>query len=88
LITHYAYIDRPVASGLNTAWLEASKSKKKAATDTANETTETMDDEAALSTRPDFPLSPKIDRNQLQANLAGASRRNLNRKNTVRLIIR
>lgn len=47
-----------------------------------------MDDEAALSTRPDFPLSPKIDRNQLQANLAGASRRNLNRKNTVRLIIR
>jgi hypothetical protein len=46
-----------------------------------------MDDEAALSTRPDFPLSPKIDRNQVQAKLAKAGRRNPNRKNTARLII-
>jgi hypothetical protein len=44
----------------------------------------TLDDEAALSTRPDFPLSPdRFDREAANAKLAKASKRNPFRKNEV-----
>jgi hypothetical protein len=73
----------PTASGLNAAWLASSRSKKKGAgaTEAANHT---LNDEAALSTQPDFPLSPdQFDRAAVNAKLAKASKRNPLRKNEV-----
>lgn len=73
----------PVASGLNTEWVKVQKAKNKGPTEVA----QCMDDEAALSTRPDYPPSPtKFDREVADARLAtakaGTSRSK--RKNTVR----
>jgi hypothetical protein len=77
----------PVASGLNPSWLKAQNTKKK---DTAvHRATESMDDEAALSTRPDFPPSPNFDRKAATEQLERAQLniRNPSRKNAVRFSI-
>ena len=75
------YTGSSVASGLNTAWLEDQKSRKKCAAEVA----EKMDDEAALSTRPDFPPTQKFDRKAANALLAKANleKRDPSRKNIV-----
>ena len=87
----HGFDDRlPVASGLNPEWLKTQKSKKKgSAGSEAHRSTEDMDDEAALSTRPDFPLSPKFDRNAANERLEKAkpSKRNPSRKNAVHFTI-
>jgi hypothetical protein len=71
----------PTASGLNIAWLAASRSKKQGATEVEKHM---LDDEAALSTRPDFPRSPdKFDHEAANAALLKASKRNLTRQNAV-----
>jgi hypothetical protein len=71
----------PTASGLNAAWLTGSRSRK-GATEAVKHI---LDDEAALSTRPDFPPSPaRFDREAANAKLAKASKRNMSRKNEVR----
>ena len=77
----------PVASGLNVKWATAPKSKSKSNKTKPGtaEATKSMDDEAALSTRPDFPPSPeKFDREGANNQLARANKRDLSRKNTVR----
>ena len=46
-------------SGLKAAWVAPKKAKGTAGTAAmGSETRETMDDQVALSTRPDFPPSP------------------------------
>jgi hypothetical protein len=73
----------PVASGLNVKWASTSKSKSTKAKATV-ETAKRMDDEAALSTRPDFPPSPeKFDREGANYQLARANKRDPSRKNKV-----
>jgi len=58
-----------VASGLNTKWVKVQKAKNKGPTEVA----QCMDDEAALSTRPDYPPLPtKFDREVADARLATA----------------
>lgn len=57
----------PVASGLNTEWVKAQKNKG------PTEVAQCMGDEAALSTRPDYPPSPtKFDRKAADAKIATA----------------
>ena len=75
------YAGSSVTSGLNTAWLEEKKSRKKRAAEFA----EKMDDEAALSTRPNFPPTQKFDCKAANTLLAKANleKRNPSRKNTV-----
>jgi hypothetical protein len=65
----------PVASGLSAEWVKArmtvkaQKTKKKGPT----QVTQCMDDDAALSTRPDYPPSPtKFNRKVADAKLATA----------------
>lgn len=72
-----------IASGLNTAWHEAQKSKKKRVTIA----TEKMDNAAAMSMRPNFPPSPRFDRQAANDQLAKVKpdKRNPSRKNTVSL---
>jgi hypothetical protein len=65
----------PTASSLNPAWLAASHSKKQGATEAEKHM---LDDEAALSTRPDFPRSPdKFEHEAANAALVKASKHNL-----------
>ena len=80
----------PVASGLSGEWLKAQKTvKAQKAKEGPTEIGQCMDDEAALSTRPDYPPSPtKFDRIAADAMLATAragTSRSI-RKNTVRLL--
>ena len=81
MINNDSRVGATVASGLNTAWLRKQKSRKRHAVEVA----EKMDDEAALSTRPDFPPSPKFDRKAANIQLAKANldKHNPARKNMV-----
>jgi hypothetical protein len=66
LVNHKLYNRQAIASGLNAAWIKAQKSRKKGTM------VQGMDDDMALSTRPDFPPSPKLDRKAVHAQLATA----------------
>ena len=78
-------ISPPVASGLSTEWVKAQKTKKG-----STEVAHCVDDEAALSTRPDYPPSPtKFNRNVADAKFATARAKaraggRSTRENTVR----
>jgi len=71
-------IDSSLASGLNATWIAVQKAKKLTIV-------HEMDDDAVISTRPDFPASPEFDRKAADAQLekANMNRRNLSRKNMV-----
>lgn len=77
---NYHHIRLPVASGFNPNWLKASelaKSKgRKQATIQPIQSTMAFDDDAALSTRPDFPPSPiNFDRQRANAKISNAAQR-------------
>jgi hypothetical protein len=59
-------IDSSLATGLNTTWIAAQKAKK-------HTIVQEMDDDAAISTRPDFPPSPEFDRKAADAQLEKAN---------------
>ena len=76
----------PVASGLSGEWAKTKSAKSaKSAKKGPTEATQCVDDEAALSTRPDYPPSPtKFDRRAADAKFttvgtgaARAARRNV-----------
>ena len=70
----------PVASSLNATWMASSRSKKGA----TEVTKHALDDDAAMSTRPSFALSPnRFDREAANAKLVKATKRNPLRKNDV-----
>ncbi|KAJ8462088.1 hypothetical protein ONZ45_g18061 [Pleurotus djamor] len=79
----------PLASGFKTAWVNAnakaqtSKGSSKAKGSAPdNVQANTIDDETAASTRPDYPPSPKkFDRRVAAGNIASSSKRNPLRKN-------
>ena len=81
-MTHGEHEHRlPTASGLNVTWLAASRSRKQGATEAAKHM---LDDEATLSTQPDFPCSPdKFDHEAANVILAKASKHNLTHQNAV-----
>ena len=78
LISYVIFADRkfdnslPVASGLNTEWVKAQKRVKAPKTKKGpTEMVHCMNDEAALSTRPDYRPSPtKFDRKAADAKVA------------------
>ncbi|KAF7436244.1 hypothetical protein PC9H_003073 [Pleurotus ostreatus] len=75
-------VAQPVASGLNAAWLANLGNNLPQVS--PNRVVTAIDDEAADSTRPDFPPSPlKFNRNAANATIAKASQRNLQRTNTL-----
>jgi hypothetical protein len=72
-------------SGLKAAWVAPKKAKGAAGTVAMDlETRETMDDQVALSTRPDFPPSPSaFDCRVAAARVSKANQCNPSRNNKV-----
>ena len=71
----YHHISLPVASGFNPNWLKSSAKLKGG--EQAIQPTMAFDDDAALSTRPDFPPSPiGFDRQRANAKISNATQRN------------
>lgn len=69
----------PIASGFNPNWLKASKGGNQPKQ--AIQPTMAFDDDAALSTRPDFPPSPiGFDRQRANAKISNATQHNPARK--------
>jgi hypothetical protein len=83
VIDQMIYRRLPVASGLNIAWV-APQRPQKSKKGIVDSNVEVMDDQVALSTRPDFPASPSaFDRRAAAAQLSKANQRNSSRINKV-----
>ena len=72
IVDHEFNDSLPVASGLSGEWAKTKSAKSaKLAKKGPTEATQCVDDEAALSTRPDYPPSPtKFDRRAVDAKFA------------------